>query len=90
MPRKSERAVDQKIHTDKPFFLGWYDPDKKKSAGAKLAEACQRFTDKFGQEARYCLCSSADADVPLGGIYRNQHTPCPYRVKGTLVLIVGR
>lgn len=43
------------------MFLGWYDPDRKKSARAKLADACERFEEKFGRRARFCLTSTQDA-----------------------------
>jgi hypothetical protein len=43
------------------MFLGWYDPDRKKPARAKLAEAVERYEEKFGREARYCLTSPLDA-----------------------------
>ena len=34
------------------MFLGWYDPDRKKPARAKLAEAIERYEEKFGRTAR--------------------------------------
>ena len=43
------------------MFLGWYDPDRKKPARAKLAEAIERYEEKFGRRARYCLTSPLDA-----------------------------
>jgi hypothetical protein len=43
------------------MFLGWYDPDRKKPARAKLAEAIERYEEKFGRQARFCLTSPLDA-----------------------------
>ena len=39
------------------MFLGWYDPDRKKPARAKLAEAIERYEEKFGRKPRFCLTS---------------------------------
>jgi hypothetical protein len=62
MPRKA-REVPEPTHTDRPLFLGWFDPDKKRGADVKLRHALDRFAEKFGQEAKYCLCSVADAEA---------------------------
>lgn len=43
------------------MFLGWYDPDRKKPARAKLAEAVERYEEKFGRAAKCCLTSPQDA-----------------------------
>ncbi len=44
------------------MFWGWYDPDKKKPARAKLAEGIARYEEKFpGRVPRYCLTSPQDA-----------------------------
>ena len=43
------------------MYLGWYDPDRKKHARAKLAEAIERYEEKFGRTARCCLTSPLDA-----------------------------
>lgn len=43
------------------MFLGWYDPDKKFPAERKLAEAIDRYVEKFGSEPAICLTSAADA-----------------------------
>lgn len=43
------------------MFLGWYDPDKKKPARLKLAEAMERYAEKFGGNPIACLTSVADA-----------------------------
>jgi hypothetical protein len=42
-------------------FLGWFDPDKKKPARAKLAAAIERYEQKFGRTPLYCLTSPQDA-----------------------------
>jgi hypothetical protein len=43
------------------MFLGWYDPDRKKHARAKLADAIARYEEKFGRAPRFCLTSPQDA-----------------------------
>ena len=43
------------------MFLGWYDPDRKKPARAKLADAIERYEEKFGRVPRFCLTSPQDA-----------------------------
>ena len=43
------------------MFLGWYDPDKKRPARAKLADAIERYTEKFGNPPAMCLTSTTDA-----------------------------
>ncbi len=43
------------------MFLGWYDPDKKKPARLKLAEAIERYGEKFGATPDACLTSPTDA-----------------------------
>lgn len=43
------------------MFLGWYDPDKKKPARTKVANAMERYVEKFGSEPEACLTSPADA-----------------------------
>jgi len=43
------------------MFLGWYDSDRKKPARAKLAEAIERYMEKFGRSPRFCLTSAQDA-----------------------------
>ena len=60
------------------MFLGWYDPDKKKPAREKLAEAIERYVEKFGAAPETCLTSAADAaeltadrkapDLPVRGV----------------------
>lgn len=47
--------------TEVAMFLGWYDPDRKKPARAKLADAIERYEEKFGRTPRYCLTSPQDA-----------------------------
>ncbi len=43
------------------MYLGWYDPDRKKPARAKLAEAIERYEEKFGRTPHSCLTSPLDA-----------------------------
>jgi hypothetical protein len=43
------------------MYLGWYDPDRKKPARAKLADAIERYEEKFGRKPRFCLTSAQDA-----------------------------
>lgn len=43
------------------MFLGWYDPDRKKPARAKLDDAIARYQEKFGRAPRFCLTSPQDA-----------------------------
>ncbi len=43
------------------MFLGWYDPDKKKPAREKLAEAIERHVEKFGAQPELCLTNAAEA-----------------------------
>lgn len=43
-------------------FMGWYDPDRKRSVPQKIAAAAARFAEKFGWPATVCLCSLADAE----------------------------
>jgi hypothetical protein len=43
------------------MFLGWYDPDKKKPARQKLAEAVERYVEKFGHPPAACLTNPTDA-----------------------------
>ena len=44
------------------MFLGWYDPDKKRPARDKLADAIERYAEKFGAAPVTCLTSVADAE----------------------------
>lgn len=43
------------------MFLGWYDPDRKKPARQKLAEAVERYVEKFGAAPALCLTNPIDA-----------------------------
>lgn len=43
------------------MFLGWYDPDPKKPTTAKLADAKNRYEEKFGRVPLFCLTSLQDA-----------------------------
>ena len=44
-----------------PMFLGWYDPDRKKPARLKLAQAIERYVEKFGGAPELVLTNPADA-----------------------------
>lgn len=48
------------------MFLGWYDPDKKKPARAKLAEAIERYEEKFGDAPAACLTNAIEATELAG------------------------
>lgn len=64
------------------MFLGWYDPDKKRPAAEKLAEAIERYEEKFGSVPEVCLTSAADAaelagkaDLPVRAVtFISRHT----------------
>ena len=43
------------------MFLGWYDPDRKKPARQKVAEAIERYVEKFGVQPELVLTSESDA-----------------------------
>jgi hypothetical protein len=43
------------------MYLGWYDPDRKKPARQKVAEAIERYIEKFGASPELVLTSEADA-----------------------------
>ena len=45
-----------------PVYLAWYDGDRKKPARAKLADAIDRYREKWGREPRFCLTSPQDAE----------------------------
>lgn len=55
------------------MYLGWYDPDKKKSATDKANEAIEAFVEKFpSEDATNILCSPSDFEEiasNLGGQY---------------------
>ena len=44
------------------MFLGWYDPDRRKSLERKLDDALDRYREKFNVEPVTVLTSVADAD----------------------------
>ena len=44
------------------MFLGWYDPDRRKSLERKLDDALDRYREKFNAEPVTVLTSVADAD----------------------------
>jgi len=43
------------------MFLGWFDPDKKKPARLKLADAIERYEEKFGARPAACLTNPTEA-----------------------------
>jgi len=43
------------------MYLGWYDPDKKKKTSTKLAEAVERYEEKYGKSPAVVLVNPADA-----------------------------
>lgn len=49
------------------MFLGWYDGDKKKPACYKLADAVERYVEKFGAEPEVCLTNPAEATELAAG-----------------------
>ena len=42
------------------MFLGWYDPDKKKTVAEKLAAAIRRYEAKWGQAPAVALVNPAE------------------------------
>lgn len=42
-------------------FIGWFDPDMKKSTAAKLQAGCDRYVEKFKKQPTHCLTSIDDA-----------------------------
>jgi hypothetical protein len=43
------------------IFLAWFDASKTKSPPTKIAEAVERYRQKFKQEPTVCLVNPADA-----------------------------
>ena len=43
------------------MFLGWYDPDKKKPAREKVADAVERYRERFGGDPTTCMTGTIDA-----------------------------
>lgn len=43
------------------MFLGWFDPDKKRPARDKLADAIERHLEKFGEAPVLCLTHAVEA-----------------------------
>jgi hypothetical protein len=44
------------------MFLGWYDPDKKKATGRKLADAIYRYERKWGRKPSVALVNASDVE----------------------------
>ena len=42
------------------MYLGWYDPDKKKTPERKLADAVYRYERKWGRTPSVALMNAAD------------------------------
>ena len=42
------------------MFLGWYDPDKKRSVAQKVAEGLERYREKFGSEPVVVILNASD------------------------------
>lgn len=62
-----EQTAMQEI---RPCYMGWYDPDKKRSAQAKLKDALRRYHERFGTHPTRVLTSPQDAQE-LGERKRN-------------------
>jgi hypothetical protein len=45
------------------MFLGWFDPDRKKSAREKLEEGMERYEEKFGKPPTLVLTNPDDAEA---------------------------
>lgn len=48
------------------MYLGWYDPDKKKGAGRKLADAIARYERKWGKSPSVALMNAGDVTQLTG------------------------
>ena len=60
------------------MYLAWFDADRKKPVGTKIAEAHERYVAKFGRQPLVCLVNPEDAIAdagielrPLSSIGRN-------------------
>lgn len=53
------------------MFLGWYDPDKKRTVREKVDDAIDRYRDKFNREPVAALMNPADAEAMLTDGYEN-------------------
>jgi hypothetical protein len=58
-----------------------YDPDRKKPVRQKLADAVQRYEEKFGRTATYCLTHPLDA-ADLAEPTRKHPGELPVMVEG--------
>lgn len=52
------------------MYLGWYDPDRKKSPERKLSEAIERYRRKWGRDPQVALVNAADATHYPGLVVR--------------------
>ena len=57
------------------MFLGWYDPDRKKSARQKVAEGIERYIEKFGAAPELVLTSELDAAELLTPVTKKMPLP---------------
>jgi hypothetical protein len=48
-------------------FLGWYDPDARKSVEEKIREGCERYFAKYGEPAKTVLVSEG-LDIEIDGL----------------------
>ena len=60
------------------MYLGWYDPDKKKSAADKINDAAARYRRKWLCEPSVAIVNVADAAVEVAGLeVRGSHVIPP-------------
>ncbi len=51
------------------MFLGWFDPDKKRTPKQKVRAACERYAEKFGHRATAVMMNPAhEADLQGMGL----------------------
>lgn len=63
------------------MYLGWYDPDKKKPVRQKLAEAVERYGEKFSRTPQCCL-TSPEEERDLREPTRKHPGELPIAVRG--------
>lgn len=47
------------------MYLAWYDPDRRRPAHRKLADAVAAYTEKFGRTPAQCLTHRQEAEQIL-------------------------
>lgn len=58
------------------MYLGWYDPDPKKSAEEKIFAAAERYRRKWGRAAQVAIINAADlVDAPGLDVRIARHVP---------------